>query len=294
MEERLAHLRSPTTKKKTAAWESYDVEDLDEELTAEELEEIEEELVDEATAAKTIPELQTEIDVLKGLEKQAQDVLKSGVDRKWDELSKLLLSDAPEMFRQDGKRRKMIIFTEHKDTLDYLRKNISAKILGNPAAVIEIHGGTRREARLDAQEKFRQSPEVVILVATDAAGEGVNLQVANLMINYNLPWNPNRIEQRFGRIHRIGQTEVCRLWNLVAIETREGEVFDRLFTKLEQERDALGGKVFDILGQSFDDKPLKELLIEAVRHGDKPEVQAKLFEKVEGARSRPSTKHPRS
>ena len=79
-----------------------------------------------------------------------------------------------------------------------------------------MHGGTRREHRLRAQEEFRQNPEVLIFVATDAAGEGVNLQLANLMVNYDLPWNPNRLEQRFGRIHRIGQTEVCHLWNLVA------------------------------------------------------------------------------
>jgi superfamily II DNA or RNA helicase len=281
LEERLDVLRSPAVKRKAAAWESYDVEKPDEELTAEELEEIEDELVDEATAAKTIPELNAEIEILKGLEKQAQEVLKSGVDRKWDELSDILDSDAKYMFLPSGRRRKMIIFTEHKDTLDYLKRRI-ARVLGD-AAVIEMHGGTRREDRLKAQEEFRQNPDVVILLATDAAGEGVNLQVANLMINYDLPWNPNRIEQRFGRIHRIGQTEVCRLWNLVATDTREGEVFERLFEKLEEERKALDGKVFDILGESFDERPLKDLLIDAIRYGDRPEVRAQLFEKVEGA-----------
>ena len=286
LEERLDGLKNPAPKKKAAAWESLDADDLDEELTAEELEKIEEELVDEATAARTIPELQGEIEILKGLERRAQDVLKSGVDRKWDELSRILQSDAKEMFLPGpgSRRRKMIIFTEHKDTLNYLRKSI-ARVLG-PAAVIEIHGGTRREDRLKAQEEFRQNPDVLVLVATDAAGEGVNLQVANLMVNYDLPWNPNRIEQRFGRIHRIGQQEVCHLWNLVAIETREGEVFQRLFAKLEEERKALGGKVFDILGQSFDERPLKELLIEAIRYGDQPSVRNKLFETVEGALDR--------
>ncbi len=285
LQDRLDRLKNPAPKKAGSAWEDYDPDDLDEDLTAEELEEIEEELVDEATAAKTIPELQGEIELLKGLERQAQDVVKSGVDRKWDELSKILQYDAPEMFLPGGRRRKMIIFTEHKDTLDYLKKKI-AGVMGNPARVIEIHGGTRREDRIKAQEEFRQNPEVVILVATDAAGEGMNLQVANLMVNYDLPWNPNRIEQRFGRIHRIGQTEVCRLWNLVANGTREGEVFERLFAKLEEERKALGGKVFDILGQSFDDKPLKELLIEAIRYGESQEVRDRLFQKVEGALDR--------
>ncbi len=286
LEDRLEKLKNPAATKKASDWEEYNLSpDVDDEMTAEELEEIENELVDEATAAKTIPELQGEIELLKGLERDAQDVLKSGVDRKWDELSKILQSDAAEMFLPGGRRRKMIIFTEHKDTLDYLRKKITG-VLGNPINVIEMHGGTRREDRLRAQEEFRQNPDVIILVATDAAGEGVNLQVANLMVNYDLPWNPNRIEQRFGRIHRIGQTEVCHLWNMVAVETREGEVFQRLFLKLEEERKALGGKVFDILGESFFDEPLKDLLIRAIRYGDREEVRAKLFEKIEGALDR--------
>ena len=102
------------------------------------------------------------------------------------------------------------------------------------------------------------------------------------MINYDLPWNPNRLEQRFGRIHRIGQTEVCHLWNLVAQETREGFVFQRLFQKLEEERNALGGKVFDILGKmSFDNKSLRDLLIEAVRYGNDPKVRNRLNEVVD-------------
>lgn len=285
LQTRLERFENPALLRQAAAWETYSATDIDEELTAEEREELEEELVDEATAAKTIPELQAELELLKGLERDAHDVLKSGVDRKWDELSKILQSDAPEMCLPGGRRRKMIIFTEHKDTLDYLKKKITG-VLGNPANVIEMHGATKRKDRLRAQEEFRQNPDVIVLVATDAAGEGVNLQVANLMVNYDLPWNPNRIEQRFGRIHRIGQMDVCHLWNLVAIDTREGEVFHRLFMKLEEERKALGGKVFDILGESFYDEPLKELLIRAIRYGDREDVRAKLFEKVEGALDR--------
>ena len=115
-----------------------------------------------------------------------------------------------------------------------------------------------------------------MLVATDAAGEGINLQRAHLMVNYDLPWNPNRIEQRFGRIHRIGQTEVCHLWNLVAEDTREGQVFQRLFDKLDEQRRALGGQVFDVLGQAFADTPLRDLLIEAVRYGERPDVRDRL------------------
>ena len=111
--------------------------------------------------------------------------------------------------------------------------------------------GCDREERRKAQEAFTQDKDVLVLVATDAAGEGINLQRAHLMVNYDLPWNPNRIEQRFGRVHRIGQTEVCHLWNLVADDTREGQVFQRLFEKLEEQRKALGDQVFDVLGEAF-------------------------------------------
>src|SRR5207248_3443534 len=100
-----------------------------------------------------------------------------------------------------------------------------SSLLGRPEAVVMIHGGMGREERRKAQDAFMQDKGVQILVATDAAGEGLNLQRAHLMVNYDLPWNPNRLEQRFGRIHRIGQTEVCHLWNLLAEETREGGRF---------------------------------------------------------------------
>ena len=114
-----------------------------------------------------------------------------------------------------------------------------------------------------------------MLLATDAAGEGINLQRAHLMVNYDLPWNPNRLEQRFGRIHRIGQTEVCHLWNLVAEETREGDVYRRLLEKIEEARQALGGKVFDVLGKlQFEGRSLRDLLIDAIRYGDQPEHPA--------------------
>ena len=103
-------------------------------------------------------------------------------------------------------------------------------------------------------------------------------------MNYDLPWNPNRIEQRFGRIHRIGQTEVCHMWNLVAAETREGQVFERLLSKLSEQSKALGGRVFDVLGDEiFEDRSLRDLLLDAVRYGDRPEVRAKLDEVVDAA-----------
>ena len=243
---------------------------------------MEDNVVDLASAAATIAELEAEIRTLKRLETMANDVRISGVDRKWDELSRLL-QDNEEMFGENGQREKLIIFTEHRDTLNYLTGKIRS-LLGREESVVTIHGGMLRDERRKAEELFRQDKGVRILVATDAAGEGINLQRAHLMINYDLPWNPNRLEQRFGRIHRIGQTEVCTLWNLVADETREGYVFQRLFAKLDEERQALGGKVFDILGKvTFENKSLKDLLIEAIRYGNDPEVRARMDRVVDYA-----------
>jgi len=258
-----------------------DIWDADDALSPGDYEDLEETVVDQATAAQTIQELEAEIIILEELEDQARQVVHSGQDRKWDELSKLL-QDTPQMHDDEGRQRKLIIFTEHRDTLNYLAVKIRG-LVGNEESVIMIHGGVKREERRKVQELFRNDPAARVLIATDAAGEGVNLQNANLMVNYDLPWNPNRLEQRFGRIHRIGQTEVCHLWNMVANQTREGEVFQRLFEKLEVERAALGGRVFDILGEVFEDKSLKDLLIEAIRYGSDPEVRARLQRKVEGA-----------
>jgi hypothetical protein len=106
------------------------------------------------------------------------------------------------------------------------------------------------------------------------------------MVNYDLPWNPNRLEQRFGRIHRIGQTEVCHMWSVVAEETRKGDVYHRLLEKLEVERAALGGGVFDVLGQVFEGAELRKFLIEAIRYGDRPDVRARLKEVVDKAMDR--------
>ncbi|NJL41459.1 MAG: DUF3883 domain-containing protein [Leptolyngbyaceae cyanobacterium SM1_4_3] len=249
-----------------------------EDSSSEEREITEEEVVDQATAARTITELQAEIDKLSELENLALQVRRSGKDRKWDELSKLL-QDRAEMFDAGGHRRKLVIFTEHRDTLNYLTERIST-MLGRPEAVVTIHGGMGREARKKSEEAFKQDVTVEVLIATDAAGEGINLQRAHLMVNYDLPWNPNRLEQRFGRIHRIGQTEVCHLWNLVAEETREGDVYLALLKKLEIEQTALGGKVFDVLGKAIAGKELRELLIEAIRYGDRPDIKAKLDQVV--------------
>jgi superfamily II DNA/RNA helicase len=239
--------------------------DLDEleDLPSSELEALENEFVDQATTATTLAELQTEISRLWQLESLAKRVLHSGTDRKWEELSKLL-QNRRELFDEQGRRRKIIVFTEHRDTLNYLLENLK-KLIG-AQAVVTIHGGIKQEERQQVQEVFNRNPNVQVLLATDAAGEGINLQEScYLMVNYDLPWNPNRLEQRFGRIHRIGQTEVCHLWNLLAEQTREGEVYLTLLRKLEVAREALGGKVFDVLNEAISGKELQELLIRHLR-----------------------------
>ena len=274
--------------------DAEDVEDL-EDAPDNEVEAAEEEILDQATAARSITELRAEIETLKGLEALALGVRRSGSDTKWRELASLLSEifatgpvaygvaepDAPygagKIERPTpSPHQKLVVFTEHRDTLNYLVSRITT-LLGRKEAVVVIHGGIGREDRLKVQESFKHDPEVQVLLATDAAGEGINLQRAHLMVNYDLPWNPNRIEQRFGRIHRIGQTEVCHLWNLVAEETREGDVYRKLLEKLEQARAALGGQVFDVLGKlQFEGKSLRDLLIQAIRFGERPEVKAYL------------------
>ena len=304
LEDRLAEMKSGRSAPVNHQ-PSLDVDDLEdlEDAPGEELENTETIVLDQATAASTIGELESEIRSLSALSDLAARLRRSGEDSKWSELSELF---EKQIFTSTGLRRqladdsasystadvprpkasphqKLVIFTEHRDTLNYLERRIRA-LLGRSEAVVLIYGGLKREQRRQAQESFLHDPAVQVLIATDAAGEGINLQRAHLMVNYDLPWNPNRIEQRFGRIHRIGQVEVCHLWNLVAEETREGDVFRRLLDKLEQARHTLGGQVFDVLGKiQFEGKSLRELLVEAVRYGDSLDVRQKLDRAVSDA-----------
>lgn len=248
-----------------------------------ELESAESQVVDLATTALTIHELEREIETLRELERQAAAVLESGNDTKWVKLAEAL--DGIVRDQETGKRRKLVIFTEHRDTLRYLERRLKA-FYQSDQAIVTVHGQTPRDQRRAIQEAFTNDPEVLVFLATDAAGEGINLQRAHLMVNYDLPWNPNRLEQRFGRIHRIGQREECYLWNLIAEETREADVFLSLLKKLEQECEALNGAVFDVLGQLFKEKSLKELLIDAVRRADDPAAKEYLNQTIETEFSR--------
>ncbi len=259
-------------------WSTNDLADIDEDDFADdELEEFEDSLIDESTAAATLVELEAELVVLADLVRRAERVRAAGNDTKWVQLRGLLRSDE---FTSPEGARKLIVFSEYKDTLNYVAERI-ANELGDRNAVEVIHGGLNREARRNAQDRFRVDPTARVLVATDAAGEGVNLQCANLMVNYDLPWNPNRIEQRFGRIHRIGQQRRCHLWNLVAYKTREGEVFTRLFEKIDEQRKVYGDQVYDILGDSLINTALKDLLMASIRGESTGEHQAYMREVID-------------
>lgn len=256
-----------------------DEDDL-EELTDAEREVLEDQAVEAATASRTPEELEAEIKILDRLLTKSLKVKTSRTYAKWDALRDTL-DDVDEMRDSTGARRKVIIFTEHKDTLDDLVDRLTTH-LGRDDAVITIHGGTKREERKKAKETFEQDEQCVFLVATDAAAEGVNLHKnAHLLINYDLPWNPNRIEQRFGRVHRIGQPNTCHMWSLVAKDTREGDVYARLLEKLDEQRNALGGRVYDVLGELFEGNSLRDLMIHAIREGDKPERQRYLTDVVD-------------
>lgn len=260
-----------------------DIDDLDEETAEDERARLEEEIdqvVDLATAAQTADELRAEISILEDLIRVARRVHLQDEDKKWVQLRSIL--EGRVLAEGSESPRKIIIFTEHRDTLDYLTRKITS-LFGRGEAVVTIHGGTKRDDRKAVREEFTENPNTVVLLATDAAGEGLNLQRAHLMVNYDLPWNPNRIEQRFGRIHRIGQREVCHLWNMVAADTREGDVFQRLLDKIAQQGKAYNGNLFNVLGEegAFRELSLRDLLIQAIRYGDQPEVKARLEETID-------------
>ncbi len=243
-----------------------DPDGLDEDdFNEDEFQKLEDEAIENAYSAETVAELEREVTELKMLVDEAAKVRALDTDKKWSELRNILNGDE---FNDPEEGRKLIVFSEHRDTLNYLHGKIKT-LLGNDAVVV-IHGGMRRDERRHIQDLFRNDAKVKVLIATDAAGEGVNLQRANLMVNYDLPWNPNRIEQRFGRIHRIGQKQPCHLWNLLAHGTREGKVFERLFAKIEEQKGVYGEQIYDVLGDSEINRSLQDLLMRAIQEDADP------------------------
>ncbi len=220
-------------------------------------------LVGEYTAAVELGQLRREIAALKELAEQARRVREQANDSKLAAL-RSCLQRAQFAELKDG-RGKLLIFTEHRDTLNYVRQHLERW----GYTTCEIHGGMNPHERKRAQERFRTGAQ--ICVATEAAGEGINLQFCHLMINYDMPWNPTRLEQRLGRIHRIGQERDVYAFNFVATDSEEGQpviegrILCRLLQKLEQREEALEGRVFDVIGEvlALNDVNLPEILREA-------------------------------
>ncbi len=252
-----AYLRKRRAFKDAVIPDFDSLEDLDES----EVWRLEEQVLEE-WLPDTVAELQLEREALGPLLTQAQDVEAGKTERKLNELLDVVRRQG----LAEDQRKKLLIFTEHRDTLEYLIEHLEGDF-----EVARIHGGLKLAERIAEERHFRERAQ--IMVATEAAGEGINLQFCHLMVNYDIPWNPNRLEQRMGRIHRIGQTEDVYVFNLVASNTREGYVLATVLRKMENMGKALGDPVFDVIGKTFAGYRLREL-IEAVLVGDKTGEQA--------------------
>lgn len=225
----------------------YTEEEL-EDLPEEERWALEDKLTERLTLARNLPQLEAEIRELESLSREARTLAKLEQDRKLQELLKVLT-------RLSGE--KLLVFTEHKDTLNFLVGVLQKQ----GYAVTHIDGSLTLEERVSREHEFRDSAQ--IMVATEAAGEGINLQFCSVMVNYDLPWNPTRLEQRMGRIHRYGQKYEVNIHNLVAEGTREGDVLTLVLAKLQVMRDQLGSdRVYDVVGELLGDIDLEKLMLE--------------------------------
>lgn len=237
--------RNPSLWKQRIKFEEFDVSDIDdlEDLDDDERDALDNIMADPKklklfTTAKSLSEIKAEAGEVKSLFEMANALYNQHQEeQKYIELKKLLTSEGV----IDGE--KLVIFTEHKDTLLYLQERLS----NNGYKVAIIHGGMSVDERRMSQCSF-MTPDVQILICTDAAGEGINLQFCRLLINWDIPWNPNRLEQRMGRIHRYGQKSDVLVFNMVASNTREGQVLKKLLTKLDIIREQLGDdRVYDVI-----------------------------------------------
>lgn len=227
-------------------------------ISEEELEDMEEEerwrleeKVMHLTLAKNIDEVRAEIDQVARLVGLAEKVREREIESKLVKLRDEILETIGD--------KKLLVFTEFKDTLQYLVD----KLQDWGYSVTTIHGGMKMDARIAAEHDFKHDKQ--IMVATEAAGEGINLQFCSLMVNYDIPWNPNRLEQRMGRIHRYGQDREVFIYNMVSEDTREGQILERLFEKLDLMREALGSdRVFDIIGEVIPGSSLGDMLRDAI------------------------------
>lgn len=185
-------------------------------------------------------EIEKEIAIVENLVEKSKEIVNAEKELKLRKLKEYL-----EKINTEYPNEKILIFTEFRDTLEYLESKINQW----GYTVCTIHGGMKLEDRIEQEKIFREEKQV--LVATEAAGEGINLQFCHLMINYDIPWNPNRLEQRMGRIHRYGQTKKVYVFNFVAKDTREGKILKKLFDKLEEIKKIFGDRVFDTIGEIY-------------------------------------------
>lgn len=229
----------------------------DEEHESDDLDEQQDEAMENFPVVQRVDQLREEVQALNILVHEAATVMDSGEESKLMALRECM--EGAQFHELTDGRGKLLIFTEHRDTLEYLRHHLQQW----GYTTCEIHGGMNAVLRRDAAQRFHESAQICL--ATEAAGEGINLQFCHLMINYDIPWNPNRLEQRMGRIHRIGQKSDVYIFNFVASNTIEGTILQRLFTKLEEIRTQLGDRVFDVVGQllALNDLRLEDMLREA-------------------------------
>jgi len=242
-------LRQGRVLQEEGRWDEEEMEDLPEQERWQR-----EELLERLTDAETLEELEEEIEKLNELIRLAREVERKGVETKLRKLEEVIRD---EKLRETG--TKLLIFTESRDTLEYLAENLRRWGF----TVTTLHGGMNLDRRIAAEHEFRH--ETQIMVSTEAGGEGINLQFCHLMINYDIPWNPNRLEQRMGRIHRYGQQYEVHIYNLVTQDTIEGRILTRLFEKLERMREHLGSdRVFDVIQEVLPGRSLRDLIIEAL------------------------------
>ncbi|MBN2634833.1 MAG: DUF3883 domain-containing protein [Prolixibacteraceae bacterium] len=218
------------------------------------------------TTAKSLQEIQQETNEVKKLYELAQTLYnRQQEEKKFQELQALLKSQG---VLDNGE--KLVIFTEHKDTLLYLEERLTKS---GGYKVATIHGGKTVDERRQAQWDFAK-PHTQILIGTDAAGEGINLQFCRLLINWDIPWNPNRLEQRMGRIHRYGQKQDVLVFNMVANNTKEGKVLERLLTKLDIIREGIGDdRVYDVIQDVLENVNL-EAIINSILNGQETALDA--------------------
>ncbi|MFQ6091153.1 MAG: helicase-related protein [bacterium] len=218
------------------------------------------------SSSATEEDILAEIDKVKDLIEKASQIRQDSKGRDLRKSIDTLLTKNP--------KEKILIFTEYRDTLDYLRNHILADY-----KTLEIHGNMNMEARVQAEKDFKEG-DINIMVATDAAGEGINLQFCHIMINYELPWNPNRIDQRIGRLHRYGQKRDVYVYNLQVENTREGQIFIRLNEKVKTIETQLGGRLSEVLGTLLKDVDLQNVIMRALSEDEKIEVTMKDVEEA--------------